>query len=169
MTSLIVSLLIGGGLGAMLGWFGQCNSGACLLTANWKRGAIYGTALGLLFHFTSGGAYQPPKNLKAISEAEFEGEVTQAGIPVVVDFYAPWCGPCKTLTPRLDALAGEFASRIKFVSVNMDDAGPLALRFNVQGIPTLLFIGKNGQVTDTSVGLVSEAVLRAKLRSLAGI
>ena len=84
MNGLFLSLLIGGGLGALLGRFGQCRSGACPLTANWKRGAIYGAVLGLLFHYASGGALAPyptPKNVKAIGEAEFDVEVVQAGKP----------------------------------------------------------------------------------------
>lgn len=166
MSTLFFSLAVGGGLGALLGRFGSCASGSCPLTANWKRGAIYGAVLGLLFHFASGGSYQPPKNVKAISEAEFDAEVTRAGQPVVVDFYAPWCAPCKTLSPRLDALAGEFSGKIKFVSVNVDQAQALAAKFNVQGIPMLLFLGKDGEVLDSSVGLISAGALRAKLEAL---
>ena len=124
MTPLALKLLLGAGLGALLGYYGQCSSGTCPLTANWKRGALYGAALGLLFHFAAGGggSYQHPKNVKAIAAADYEAEVTRAGKPVVVDFFATWCGPCKTLAPRLDQLAAEFGDRIKFVSVNLDQA-----------------------------------------------
>jgi thioredoxin 1 len=167
-TSLFASLLIGGGLGALLGRFGQCQSGACPLTANWKRGAVYGASLGLLFHFIAGGSYQPPKNVKAIAEADFDAEVTQAGKPVVVDFFATWCGPCKTLAPRLEQLAGEYGDRIKFVSVNVDQSPALAAKFKVAGVPTLLFIDRAGRVVAPIVGLASAEVLRAKLQSLAG-
>ncbi len=169
MSGLLLNLVIGGGLGALVGRFNQCKSGACVLTANWRRGAIYGAALGLAFHFASGGAigsYHEPKNLKVIGEADFESEVTQSGRPVVVDFFAKWCGPCKTLSPRLDKLAGEFGDRIKFVSVNVDQSPVLATKFNVKGIPTLLFIDKDGKVVETSVGLLSEDALRAKLQTL---
>lgn len=168
MTPLALKLLLGAGLGALLGYYGQCSSGTCPLTANWKRGALYGAALGLLFHFAAGGggSYQHPKNVKAIAAADYEAEVTRAGKPVVVDFFATWCGPCKTLAPRLDQLAAEFGDRIKFVSVNLDQAQELARQLNVQGVPTLFFVGADGQIADTSVGLVSAAVLRAKLESL---
>ena len=100
MTTLMISVLIGGGLGALLGRFGQCNSGTCPLTANWKRGAVYGAVIGLIFHFASGGAggsYEPPKNVKAIAETNFNAEVTESGKPVVLDFFATWCEPCKVL------------------------------------------------------------------------
>jgi thioredoxin 1 len=171
-NTLLVSLLIGGGFGAVLGRFGQCSSGACPLTANWKRGAVFGAVLGLAFYFVSGGAggaYEPPKNVKAITETNFTAEVTEAGKPVVLDFFATWCGPCKVLSPRLDKLAGEFGGQIKFVSVNIDQSPTLATRFNVEGIPTLLFFGKDGKVADTSVGLISAEELRTKLKALAGM
>lgn len=71
------------------------------------------------------------------------------------------------LSPRLDELAGEFGGQIKFVSVNIDQSPALATQFNVQSIPTLLFFGRDGKVTDTSVGLVSAEELRTKLKALA--
>jgi thioredoxin 1 len=167
MTSLLIKLALGAGLGALLGHFGKCNSGTCPLTANWKRGATYGAVLGLMFHFAAGGgSYEPPKHVKAIAAAEFDAEVTQAGKPVVVDFFATWCGPCKALSPRLDKLAGEFGDRIKFVSVNIDQAQALAAKFNVQSVPTLLFFGPDGKLADASVGLLSADVLRVKLEAL---
>ncbi len=167
MTSLVIKLALGAGLGALLGYFGQCNSGTCPLTANWKRGALYGAVLGLMFHLASGGgSYQPPKSVKAIAEADFEAEVIRAGQPVVVDFFATWCGPCKTLAPRLDALAGEYARSIKFVSVNIDQAPSLAAKYNVEGVPTLLFFGVDGNIENASVGLISKEALRAKLEAL---
>jgi len=166
-TALAIKLVLGAGLGALLGYFGQCNSGTCPLTANWRRGAMYGAVLGLLFHFAAGGsAYQHPKNVKDIAAPDFKVEVLQAGKPVVVDFYATWCGPCKALAPRLDQLAGEFGDRIKFVAVNIDQAQALAAQFNVSGVPTLLFFNADGTLTTTSVGLLPAETLRAKLEAL---
>jgi thioredoxin 1 len=168
-TSLVTSLLIGAGLGALLGRFGQCSSGACPLTANWRRGAIYGGVLGLMFYLASGragGSYAPPKHIKPVAEGDFETEVRQAGRPVVVDFFATWCGPCKTLAPRLDALAGEYNDRIKFVSVDIDQAPSLASKYKVEGVPTLLFFGADGNIVNASIGLISKDALRAKLESL---
>jgi thioredoxin 1 len=168
MTSLAIKLALGAGLGALLGYFGQCNSGTCPLTANWRRGAVYGAVLGLMFHLApGGGSYQPPKHVKAIAEADFEAEVIQTGKPVVVDFFATWCGPCKTLAPRLDALAVEYAGRIKFVAVNIDQAPSLAAKHKVEGVPTLLFFGTDGKIVNASVGLISMEALRAKLEDLA--
>jgi len=167
-TSFLASLLIGGGLGALLGWFGQCSTGSCPLAANWKRGAVIGALIGAILHFSSAGSYQPPKNIKAIAEADFDAEVTTANTPVVVDFYAPWCGPCKILSPRLDSLAGEYSGRIKFVQVNVDNSPALAAELNLPGVPTVLFFNREGRVADAVVGLASAETLRAKLQSLAG-
>lgn len=165
MTALAIKLLIGAGLGALWGRFCQCRSGACLLTANWKRGAIYGAGLGLFFHLASGGEYQPPKHLTPISAEAFEAEVLHAGRPVVVDFFATWCGPCKTLAPRLDTLAEEFGDRIKFVSLNFDEAQARAKEFSVEGIPTLLFFAPDGRLTDRVLGVLPTEALRAKLQN----
>jgi thioredoxin 1 len=171
MTTLIVWIILGATCGALIRRFGsQHNAGARPGAARWQRGAVYGAALGLAAYVVLGNAarpYTPPENIKPITEAEFESEVLQAGGPVVVDFYAPWCGPCKVLAPRLDALAGEFDDRIKFVSVNVDHAPGLAGRYQVQGIPTLLFFGADGTMAERIVGLASEQMLREKLEALA--
>jgi thioredoxin 1 len=172
MPWLIFSLLIGAGIGAALGHFGQCSSGTCPLTSTWWRGALYGAAVGGLFYFASGrsgpsAANQSTPNVKGISEAQFEAEVTQAALPVVVDFYAVWCGPCKRLAPLLDELAGPLTNRVKFAKVNIDEAPALARQFRVEAVPTLLLF-RNGKVVDTIVGLPTRDVLKARLESLAG-
>lgn len=169
MSGLILAAVIGCVLGALIGRFSGCTSGACPLTANWKRGALYGAAVGAIFHFAAGGSlapYREPKNLKLITNSEFDAQVTQAGKPVVVDFFATWCGPCKILSPRVDKLAGEFGDKIKFVSVNVDRSPDLANRFDVEVIPMLLFIGKDGKAVGSNVGLISESALRKKLEAL---
>jgi len=94
----------------------------------------------------------------------FEQEVIQATSPVLVDFYAPWCGPCKMLAPALESLAAEFAGRIKFAKVNVDEAGELAVRYGISGVPTLLLFN-NGQVVDTLVGLAPPHTLKARLEA----
>lgn len=134
MVKLIIWLLVGGALGAGLGYFGQCSSGTCPLTANWKRGAFFGAVFGLMIYFSSGGAVQRNANesftnVKRVSEGEFQTEVLRAGQPVVVDFYADWCGPCKQLSPMLDRVAGQFNGQIKVVKVNVDQAPALARQY----------------------------------------
>ena len=75
------------------------------------------------------------QNVKLISESQFEAEVTRASSPVVVDFYAPWCGPCKRLSPMLDELAGQVTNKVKFVKINVDDAKALSQRLGIQSVP----------------------------------
>ena len=106
-------------------------------------------------------------NVKHITQGEFAEQVTGATGAVVVDFYATWCGPCRELSPRLDAAAGSFSNQIKFFKVNVDESPGLAQNFQIQAIPTLLFF-KDGKLADRTTGLLSEADLKDKLQSLAG-
>ena len=172
MLSLVGSLFIGGALGALMGYFGQCTSGTCPLTSTWWRGALYGAALGLMFHFVSGNGgsttvNESTQNVKRISESQFEAEVAGSPLPVVVDFYAAWCGPCRKLAPRLDEIAGSFTNRVKFVKVNVDEAQRLAQRYQIEGIPALVFF-RNGTVVDRLVGLPPADTLKSRIQSLAG-
>ncbi len=101
-----------------------------------------------------------------LSEPTFEKEVLQADLPVVVDFYAPWCGPCKMLAPLLEQLAGEFKDRLKFAKINVDEAPGLAAHYDVTGVPTLAWFAK-GKLVDTMVGLAAPKNLKAWLENAA--
>ena len=92
------------------------------------------------------------QNIIEVTEATFDREVLKATGPVVVDFYAPWCGPCKMIAPLLEQLAGEFSGSLKFAKLNVDDAPEWAGRYGVRGVPTLMSFGA-GQVIDQAVGV----------------
>jgi thioredoxin 1 len=87
----------------------------------------------------------------AVTDADFENEVLKAETPVLVDFWAEWCGPCKALSPLVDELAGELQGKVKVVKINIDEAPEAPTKYGVRGIPTLM-IFKGGQVVDTRVG-----------------
>ena len=106
------------------------------------------------------------KDIIEANEQSFELEVTQAGVPVLVDFYAPWCGPCKMLAPVLDKLAQEFTGRAKVVKVNVDDAPGLAAEFGITGVPTMMFF-QGPRLLDRLVGLASPRDLQARLEKFA--
>jgi thioredoxin 1 len=101
-----------------------------------------------------------------INEANFESEIRQSNQPVLVDFWAEWCGPCKMLAPVLDEIALEQAGRVKVAKVNVDSNPGLAARYGIQSIPTLLYF-VNGEVRDQTVGVLSKRAIAAKLENLA--
>lgn len=94
-----------------------------------------------------------------VTDATFEAEVLQSDIPVVVDFWAEWCGPCHMIAPTLEKLAKEFAGQVKVAKVNVDENQGVAQALHIMSIPTLLFV-KNGKNAGTIVGVQPEAALR---------
>ena len=94
-----------------------------------------------------------------VTDAAFEKTVMQSTIPTIVDFWAPWCGPCKMVAPTLDKLAQEYAGKLLVAKVNTDDNSEWAMKFNVQGIPTMLFVA-NGKIVHRQVGALPEPMLR---------
>jgi thioredoxin 1 len=94
-----------------------------------------------------------------VSDAEFEEKVLKADLPVVVDFWAPWCGPCKMVAPILDKLAEEYSGKLVIAKVNTDENPEWAMHFGVQGIPTMLFV-IDGKVIHQQVGALPEPHLR---------
>ena len=102
-----------------------------------------------------------------LTDATFESEVIQSDVPVLVDFWAEWCGPCKMIGPVIDQLSDEVGATAKVAKVNVDEARELAVKYNVRSIPMLLFF-QNGEVKDQIVGAnVTKDQLKAKLAALA--
>jgi len=100
-----------------------------------------------------------------VSDSEFENIVLKSSTPVVVDFWAPWCAPCKMIAPVLEKIAAEYNDKLLVAKVNTDDNPEWAMKFGVQGIPTLLFIDQ-GQVTDRLVGAAPAQAIKAKVDGL---
>jgi thioredoxin 1 len=102
-------------------------------------------------------------NLKEINNENFDKEVLNSTIPVIADFWAPWCGPCQRLAPILEEVAKKYSTQIKFVKINTDENPELASKFSITGIPTLIFF-KDGKEVKRSVGVISQKDLEGKIK-----
>jgi len=100
-----------------------------------------------------------------VSDATFDQEVLRSEQPVMVDFWATWCGPCKAMGPIVDGLAASYAGRMKVAKVNVDQNGATPTRYGIRGIPALLFF-KGGKVADQVVGYVPQSVIEEKVQRL---
>ena len=173
---LALGLLVGGSLGAVMGYFGKCTTGACPLTANPWRGAFIGALIGGLFAYSTGSS-RPSRSLPQTGEdhaseliestEDFAREVLNADKPVLVDFYADWCGPCRQLAPTIEQLAAQYEGRAIVSKVNIDRHSELAGRYGIQSIPTVLFF-KDGKEVQRLVGVHPESAYASVLDELAG-
>lgn len=107
------------------------------------------------------------KIMKSINADEFVSEVVDSSIPVVVDFYADWCGPCKAISPILTKLSEEYEGKVKFVKIDTDENSELASEYNVRSLPTLLFFSVD-ELKKTLVGSVSKDKIIAEIKTLVG-
>ncbi len=96
--------------------------------------------------------------IKHVSDASFEGDVLQSDKPVLVDYWAEWCGPCKMIAPILDEVAGDYSGRLQIAKMNVDENREVPAKFGIRGIPTLMLF-KGGQLAATKVGAPSKAQL----------
>lgn len=110
-------------------------------------------------------AFPPTTMAKAISDTEFDAEVLKATVPVLVDFWAPWCGPCKTMLPIVEELAAEYEGKAKIVKINVDENIEVPGKFGVMSIPTFIFF-KGGEAVKTFVGTKSKEDVKKELDAL---
>jgi len=104
-------------------------------------------------------------NILQLNDTNFDSEINKGATPVLVDFWAPWCGPCRMIAPVLDKIADATAGQAVIAKVNVDESPGVASRFRVSSIPTFLYF-KNGEVREQVVGLQGEADLTARLKAL---
>ena len=100
-----------------------------------------------------------------VSDENFDAEVLRSELPVLLDLWAPWCGPCKAIAPTVEALAGEYDGQLKVVKLNVDDNPKTPANYNVRGIPNLILF-KGGEVQEQIVGAVPRAKLEAAIKNL---
>ena len=171
--AIVARILIGGmvGLvvGAAVGYMAKCRSGACPLTSSPLRGGILGIIIGAMFAVAlspRGETAQVRGKSDSITSvstaAQFEQVVIGADKPVLVDFFATWCPPCKALAPIIEKLSREYSGRVVFVEVDGDQSPELAGQYVAEGYPTVI-IFSGGMALPALVGLRDEAVYRRSL------
>jgi thioredoxin 1 len=100
-----------------------------------------------------------------INEDNFKKEVLESKIPVIIDFFAPWCGPCQMMGPIFDKLSEEYKKKLKFVKVNSDEDSELSRKFEIRGIPCLIIVNKDKEI-DRLVGFMNEGALRENINNI---
>ena len=168
-TKILLGVLIGGAIGAGLGYFGKCSSGTCPLTANPYRGAIYGAVMGALlvsvFSRTPKQVEEGSNIIHINNETDFKTHVLDATGICLVDLFSNRCPPCRILAPTISSLADKYTGRVTVCKVDVDRVPEVAQRYGIRAIPTVLIIG-NGKEVKRLVGLRTEAEYVALLDNL---
>ena len=158
-TRILLGVMIGGAIGAGLGYFGKCSSGTCPLTANPYRGAIYGAVMGALLVSMFSRVPKETKESSNIihinSKADFKTHVLDARGVCLVDLFSNRCPPCRVLAPTISSLADKYVDKVTVCKVDVDRVGTVAEKYGVTVIPTVLII-RNGKEVNHLVGLQSE-------------
>jgi len=110
--------------------------------------------------FSNTGKPMASESIKHVSDASFDTDVLQSDLPVLVDYWAEWCGPCKMIAPILDEVSGAYAGKLQIAKMNVDENREIPAKFGIRGIPTLM-VFKKGQLAATKVGAMSKAQLTA--------
>jgi thioredoxin 1 len=105
------------------------------------------------------------EGIKEIDDSNFEDEVLKSDMPVLVDFWAPWCGPCKAIAPIIDELSKDFSGKLKFTKFNVDESPLTPGKYGIRAIPTLIFF-KDGQVSEQITGMVAKAKLQESIKKV---
>lgn len=167
---LVAGILIGGAIGALLGYVGKCSTGTCPLTANPMRGSLYGAFLGVLLATTFGGTQ---RNALAVAGAaahiesveDFQMKVLDSEQPVVVDFYSKSCPPCIQLAPTINKLAEDYADKAVVVKVDVRKLPELAQQYSIRGTPTVVFL-QHGEEVKRTIGLDQESTYKQQLDTM---
>ena len=183
-SRLLIGISVGACIGGLMGYFGKCTSGACPLTANPYRGALFGAVIGVVLSMSAAVPKKTkntpsqikknnitnettlPEALVLINNTEdFERIILQATKPSLVDFYSDGCPPCRMLSPTIDKLAEKYQGRAVVSKVNVDAAPELAQTYGIKGIPAVLFFD-GGKEVDQLVGLQKQPAYEKVLDAL---
>lgn len=169
----MIRILIGAAagilIGAIVGYIGKCRTGTCPLTSNPLYGALFLGLLGAFIGWASAKSQTPPepqsyRDIRSIAAVQdFDQSISQPARPVVVDFYATWCAPCRRLSPTIGKLSQTYAGKVDFIKVDIDQAQDLSRRFDVVSIPRIQVFDKGMPLGKPIVGLQDESAYVAAI------
>ncbi|MBA4386532.1 MAG: hypothetical protein C0404_01045 [Verrucomicrobia bacterium] len=155
MTKLLFAAVLGAALGGAIGYIGRTAGGTCMLTCNPAGGMLVGAIFGVLLvsqGMTAGPDHKLSSNVIEVTNAKQLDALLGTAGPVVLDFYADWCGPCKALKPTISEIADEYAGKAAVAVVNVDRNSETAAKFGISSVPDVRIL-KNGRETGRLIGL----------------